>query len=372
MSKPIHLLAPSISRFGGGITEFSRQLATALQFAGFRLHLLGKHDFSKDWNQNRLTGAGSMPTMLRTPYYSMQAVTAALTEHPCEVVSTHLNFGPLARLMKRLTGAPFTLVVHGIDVHPGLSAQRIAALRSADRLIAVSRWTRDQLLALGGIQPDRVTILPNTYDNGRFTVTQRPAHLLERYRIRSDEKIILTVGRLDPGERYKGYDQVLKALPSIRQAFGAIRYMIVGRGADRDRIESLAKELRVDDLVIFTGFVSDAELPDHYRLADVFAMPSTGEGFGIVFLESMGCGTPVLAGNIEGSVDALMDGRLGVLVDPHSTPAVTAGVISLLKREGPAWWYDRPLLSSEVSKTFGRAAFCNRVKALFQLTSCAE
>ena len=94
-------------------------------------------------------------------------------------------------------------------------------------------------------------------------------------------------------------------------------YLIVGSGDDQPRLERLAREAGVGDRVVFAGQVADAELADYFALADVFAMPSTGEGFGIVFLEAAASGLPVIGGNRDGSVDALADGRIGRLVDPR-------------------------------------------------------
>jgi len=94
----------------------------------------------------------------------------------------------------------------------------------------------------------------------------------------------------------------------------------------------------------------------------VFAMPSTGEGFGIVFLEAMACGCPVLAGNCDGSADALADGKLGELVDPVDNSAISSALGRLLRKEGPSFWYQPELLRKEMLKRFGRRVFQNRVR----------
>ena len=113
------------------------------------------------------------------------------------------------------------------------------------------------------------------------------------------------------------------------------------------------------------SLISDVAMAEHYRLADVFAMPSTGEGFGIVFLEAMGSGTPVLGGNQDGSVDALDGGKLGLLVDPTSVDAIADGLIALLKRQGPDLWFEREHLAEAVKATYGREAFRQKVSELF-------
>jgi glycosyltransferase involved in cell wall biosynthesis len=119
----------------------------------------------------------------------------------------------------------------------------------------------------------------------------------------------------------------------------------------------MARSLGVDAAVTLVGFVPDDELADHYRLADVFVMPSTGEGFGIVYVEAMACGTPVLAGDRDGSADALDGGAMGRMVDPGDVRAVAEGVISLLRKEGPPQWFDKIAVRDAVMRRFGRAAF---------------
>ncbi len=361
----VHLWAPGFGGFGGGITAFSRELAQALASRDCDLRLFGKLDVSGTWDGHPLLGADSFPARLQTPTFGLHTLLHALWRRPDWIVSSHLNFGPIAHWAKRIGGCRYALVGHGVDVNADLSPSRLAALRAADLVIVVSAWTRERMIALGGIDPNKIQILPNTYDERRFSVVERPAELVARYGLTPGEKVILTVARLDPGEGYKGYDRVLQALPKICEACGPVRYLIGGKGGDCDRLERIARELGVADRVTFAGFVPDEELADHYRLADVFAMPSTGEGFGIVFLEAMGCGTPVLGGDLDGSVDALDNGRLGLLVDPTSVDDIGVGLISLLRKEGPGMWFDRKQLSAAVHEKYGREAFRKRVAEIF-------
>ena len=363
-----HLWAPNFHGFGGGITAFSRELAAALNQPERNIRLYGKSDPPGNWQDFPLWGAGCLPARWRTAGFAAGVLTAAVRHRPNQIISTHLNFGPVAHLANRVRKIPYTLVAHGIDVHSGLSPQRLIALRHADQIIAVSEWTRQRVLALRGIPGNRVHVLPNTYDDTRFVVGERPEELVRRYQLEKDEKVILTVARLDAEEAYKGYDRVLQALPELVRHCGRVRFLIAGKGNDRQRLEAIARDSGVADRVTFAGFVPDEELADHYRLADVFAMPSTGEGFGIVFLEAMGCGTPVLGGNLDGSVDALDQGRLGLLVDPTSVVAISAGLISLLQRQGAETWFDRRLLSEAVKQTYGRVAFRQRVSELFPVS----
>jgi phosphatidylinositol alpha-1,6-mannosyltransferase len=88
----------------------------------------------------------------------------------------------------------------------------------------------------------------------------------------------------------------------------------------------------LENHVVFAGFVRECEKADHYRLADVFAMPGRGEGFGFVFLEALACGVPVVGSAVDGSREALRDGQLGELVDPADSASVLSGIRRALQK----------------------------------------
>jgi phosphatidylinositol alpha-1,6-mannosyltransferase len=186
------------------------------------------------------------------------------------------------------------------------------------------------LLEWVGIDPARVKILPNTVDT-RFRPGPKPDYLLDRHDVRG-KKVLMTVSRLAGSERYKGHDRVIRTLPRIRADHPEAIYIVIGDGDDRSRLEALAKETGVQKQVHFVGLVPAKELPDYYRLADLLVMPSTGEGFGIVFLEAMACGIDVIGGNSDGSADALCDGALGTLVDPDNCEELASAICAGLER----------------------------------------
>jgi glycosyltransferase involved in cell wall biosynthesis len=253
-------------------------------------------------------------------------------------------------------------------VHDDLPRRTVESLRAADEILAVSQWTRDRVLSLGGIDPERISILPNTVDESRFSVSAKPVRLAERYRIAPDEKVILSVARLDATERYKGYDRLIRCLPRLLKECGPVHFILVGEGEDKARADALAKILGIERYLTLAGFVADEELADHYRIADVFAMPSTGEGFGIVFLEAMSCGTPVIAGNCDGSVDALGNGELGLLIDPENVDEIVDAIKRMIRRDAPQWWFDRDQLHREVVRRFGRTSFRKHLRDLFPVS----
>ncbi|MDZ4787516.1 MAG: glycosyltransferase, partial [Blastochloris sp.] len=130
--------------------------------------------------------------------------------------------------------------------------------------------------------------------------------------------ILLTVARLSSSERYKGHREVIQLLPQLIKTNPNILYHIVGDGDDRLPLAQEVSRLHLENAVHFSGRLSPQALELAYTACDAFVMPSTGEGFGIVYLEALVRGRPVLAGNVDGSVDPLLDGKLGLLADPHN------------------------------------------------------
>jgi glycosyltransferase involved in cell wall biosynthesis len=138
------------------------------------------------------------------------------------------------------------------------------------------------------------------------------------------DKILFTLTRMDATERYKGYDRVLQATALLINEIPDLKYIIGGSydKIEKKKIDELIIELGLKDNVVITGFIPDENLKDYFLMSDVYVMPSYNEGFGIVFIEAMYYGLPVIAGNKDGSVDALLNGKLGTLIDPMDIEAL--------------------------------------------------
>ncbi|MGN7455220.1 glycosyltransferase [Paenibacillus pasadenensis] len=249
------------------------------------------------------------------------------------ILCGHINLLPFAALAKKMTGAKLALIIHGIDAWDPVTRGGTGwALSQLDAVISVSRLTLDRFCGWTGLAGIPSYVLPNSFEPGQFTPGPRPAYLMERYGLQPQDRIVMTLGRLAGQDRRKGFDEVLEALPTLRRQVPRLRYLIVGDGSDRARLEAKAAALGVDDAVVFTGLIAEEEKADHYRLADGFAMPSHGEGFGIVLLEAMACGVPALASSKDGSSEALMHGKLGELIDPADPEQVQGGILRLLSK----------------------------------------
>lgn len=337
-----HLWFPNIFEFKGGIQVYSAFLLDALQAIApaTRYDIFLKHDRRRPPELARRENlcfhcTGIWNLSIRTFVFASQILLYGWLEKPDLIITTHLNFTPAADWLKRRLGIPYWTVAHGVEAWDIKRRRVQRALQNADRILAVSEYTRDRLLQEQKLDPQRISLLPNTFDARRFQILPKPQALLDRYALKAETKIILTVARLDKSERYKGYDNIIAALPLIREKIPNLHYLLVGKGNDRDRIEGLIERFSLQDYVTLAGFVPDEDLLDYYNACDVFAMPSKGEGFGIVYLEALACGKPVLGGNCDGAIDALCGGELGALVNPDSVAEISATLTDILQGTYP-------------------------------------
>jgi glycosyltransferase involved in cell wall biosynthesis len=178
------------------------------------------------------------------------------------------------------------------------------------------------------VPASKAYILPNCVDLARFRSNSADPDLIKRYGL-AGKKVLLTVGRLASGERYKGFDEVFELIPDLSKSCD-VKYIIVGDGDDRERLQVRAERLNITDRVVFAGRIAESEKVAHYNVADVFVMPSSGEGFGIVLIEAAACGLSVIGSCEGGSREALLDGALGTLVAPHDHAELLAAVTQAL------------------------------------------
>ena len=258
--------------------------------------------------------------------YSLISFWVAWRHRPIDIVFCgHVFMAPLAWALARLFGARYWLQTHGVDIWTPQTGLKRAAVEATDLVTAVSRITRRRLLGWTDLDPYRVRVLPNTV---RDVFAPGPAS--DAYRKRLGLRggpMLLTVGRLASTERSKGHEPIFSILPALRTRFPDLVYVIAGDGDDRERLEARARELGFGpETVRFLGYVPDEELPDLYRLADLFVMPSATEGFGIVYLEAAACGLRVLGGAGDGSNDAIQDASVGATVDPDDLNALLTAI----------------------------------------------
>lgn len=335
----VHVLALVTDAFGGygGIARYNRDFLEALALSPLIASVTVLPRLAPD-------PIHALPDKIRqlapesdVVRYSLGALRCAWHMPPRHFIFCgHILMSPLAGILRRLGGKPVWLQVHGIDAWAPPSARVAWGAHSASLVTAVSRHTRQQMLSNWWQGPESaLAVLPNTVGT-EFSPGPKVPGILARHGL-ENRKVILTVSRLSKGDRYKGQDYVIAALAGLKQDHPTAVYVIAGAATkdEQARLSAAAQAFGVADRVIFAGKVGTDELPGYLRSADVFVMPSTKEGFGIVFLEAAACGIPVIAGNRDGSVDALADGAIGTLVDPENTKQIADAIRAAFAR-GPA------------------------------------
>lgn len=269
----------------------------------------------------------------------------------------HINLIPIAVLAKKITGAKLVLHMHGIDAWTPTESRLVNHLiQSIDYFISVSEVTKNRFSNWSKVAKEKGFVLPNTIDFTPFSPGPKDQALMERYKLEDNHYVLMTLGRLAGQDRKKGFDRVLEVLPRVLQERPETRYLIAGHGPDRPRLERLAEELGLREQVIFTGFVDEDKKAAHYRLADLYVMPSEGEGFGLVLLEAMACGIQVMASKTDGSQEALANGKLGTLVNPKDLEEIKEAIINPFKVDH---------IDEKVFDIFSTKTFNNRLNDTF-------
>jgi phosphatidylinositol alpha-1,6-mannosyltransferase len=248
--------------------------------------------------------------------FALAALRAA-GRKPALVIALHPHLAPIVWAM-RARDRKFRSMVftHGIEVWQPLGWPRGAALRRVDLITGPSANTVQHLISEQHLPPGKVQRLPWGLDPEFEARVAAAALLSPPPGFPQTGRIILTVGRWDPAERYKGADTLLAALPRVLKAAPDTALVLVGGGDDRPRLERLARNLGVSEHAHFLHGLTPEQLFACYASCEVFALPSQGEGFGIVFLEAMACAKPVIGGAHGGIPDIVEDGVTGLLV-PH-------------------------------------------------------
>jgi len=365
----LQIWVPELIAREGGIQSYSIELveASAEILGPDRVTVLSKSDDPRAlelWAAGRFLSraTGNISPLIRTLAYGGLLLQEGLQAEPDLVITTHANFSPVARWLFGLRRIPAAVSAHGIEVWDLPPGSTRAGLLAADTILPVSDYTKNRLKNELHLPEDRFQVIPDTFDPLRFSPGPAPASLRERYRLRSADQVLLCVSRLEASENYKGYRQILEVLPSLIRKIPMLKFVLVGRGNDRPNVENQIRRLGLADRVVLAGFVPSQELADHYRMADAFAMPSKREGFGIVYLEAMGCGKRCLGGNKDAAVDALRHGELGILVDPDNLRELEDGLFRLLAGPAPS----PQEIHDRASRYFGRDEFRKKVKALLE------
>src|SRR3989338_5668840 len=278
-----------------------------------------------------------IPFMVAAEFF---AALRIVIKEKIDIVHAHwiVPQGFVAAIIKKITGVRYIATAHAGDVFPLKSGFMKSAarfvLRNSSYCTANSAYTKKNLINIGGT--DRIKIIPMGVDLKRFSSSKSSSSLKKKI---DAKQIILSVGRL---AEKKGIIYLITAMPMILKKFPKAKLVIAGDGSERQSLERKVKEMGVDNNVIFAGNVKNSELPEYYSSSDVFVGPSIitkkgdTEGLGVVFLESIAAGTPVIGSNVGGIPDIIIHGKTGLLVEQKSPQEIADSVIKILSNKNLA------------------------------------
>jgi phosphatidyl-myo-inositol dimannoside synthase len=252
--------------------------------------------------------------------------------HSCDaLLFDHLGLARIQSHLPQSIRRPYGVLLHSVEAWSSLSGDRLAALKGASVRIANSHYTARRISeanpGIGPIDVCHLALDPAVLGQTPVQGPADPNPFLEQIRPES----VLIVGRMLATERHKGHDQMIRAWPRIIREVKGAQLVIVGRGDDVTRLQVCARNAGVDQHVLFTGPVSDRALNGIYRRVGAFAMPSRGEGFGLVYLEAMACALPCIGSTLDAGSEIIRDGETGFLVDPDNEEQLVGSIIRLLK-----------------------------------------
>jgi glycosyltransferase involved in cell wall biosynthesis len=354
MQNRILFLTLKVFSATGGIEKVSRIAGMALHHLGGErgsdLQVFSMHDRQEEVQEKYFPATAFRGFGGRRTAFVLKSIGEG--RRAAVVILSHINLLSVGYAIKKVSpNTKLVLLAHGIEVWEPLPAWKVAMMQTLDKVLPVSAFTRDKIAELYGVKQEKLQVLNNCLDPllppplGR-----RSERLAAKFGISGGDTVLLTLTRLSYRDWYKGYDDVLMALKSLRRSHPGLRYMLIGtcEGPERRRLDRLIRQQGLEGAVIFTGYVPDEELAEHFSVADIYIMPSRKEGFGIVFIEALYYGLPVIAGRVDGSADALAGGALGALVDPDDPGEIRATLQQAL-RSGKA----RVPPPAEVQARFG-------------------
>lgn len=349
----------------GGIEKFNKLFMLALSLlaskAGLEIKFISAYDTKADAtyiNKSKFKGfdKGRIRFTLYTFFKSLSSDI---------IILGHINLSIVGFLIKIVRPQKKVfLIVHGIEVWQKQRYFKKWMLLRADKIISVSDFTKKTIVRNYPEVANNFTIFPNTFDplfNWPKTF-EKPEYLISKYSIKPTDKILLTVSRLEYSEKYKGYDKVFEAIPYLVEEFPTLRYFIVGKSDKTEfaRIQELIVKFKIEKYVNLIGYIPDDELIDHYKMANIFVMPSKKEGFGIVFIEAALCGIQVIGGNKDGSKEALLHGKIGQVINPDDATEIGAAIKHAFKN--PLTVEQKLNQQKLVEENFGFEVYKNRLE----------
>ena len=261
--------------------------------------------------------------------FSLSAIWQGLRSDT--LILTHINLSPVARIIHILNpGCKILLVAHGIEVWKPLKGSKRKICLIADKILCVSRFTKDKMVLLQRVSADKCQVFNNPLDPFMALPPSfdKPRASLKDLHILPTDKVILTLSRITPHETFKGYLQVIEAMSTLGREIPSLKYILAGpiETTEKENILQLLSRHKLEKQVVLTGYIKEEDLSILFLSADLFVLPSKKEGFGLVFIEAMAHGLPVICGNTDGSLDAVRHPAMGTAIDPDDVQALCESI----------------------------------------------
>jgi phosphatidyl-myo-inositol dimannoside synthase len=301
-------------------------------------------------------GLRTRPRLFAKLRFSARLFLKLFRHRPRQIILTHPNLSLVVGAFCWLLGLRFRCMVYYSEVSRPWTGIRRWGLLRADKLLTLSDSMSKRLADIQALPASQFEALPCCVNTDVFCPGPAPETFGSKHK-----PILLTVARLDARDAYKGIDTVLYALPLILQKYPDALYLVIGSGNREIALKGLADRLGVRPNTRFLGSVSSEALPEYYRLADCFVLPSW-EGFGIVYLEALASGTPVVSGDSDGSDAPLQGAKLGWRVPRTNPTAVAKACLEALAGKDPRC--NSAMLRNETKAKFSVEAFQADVERL--------
>ena len=350
MQAPL-LAAISLAPTGGGIAGVARLMWRALRAR---------------WEGARLTtlvdGVRCLPSFGDKARFALTLAGDQVLRRADGVIFDHLALARVEAGIPSRLRVPYAVFVHGVEVWRPLSRRERRVLAGAQVRMANSHYTANRTMEMhpdiGEVAacPLALSDVPHCVDDAAGVTAASGLPPLGSH-------VVLIVGRMSASERYKGHDQLLAAWPAVLAAVPDAQLVVVGQGDDQPRLRRAAARVAGGARIVFTGFVDDDVLDALYRQAAVFALPSRGEGFGLVYLEAMARRVPCIGSVHDAAREVIVDGQTGTLVDQDRNGDLAEAIVALLRDEtlrrrmGDAGY-------RRVVETFGFDRFADRLCGL--------
>lgn len=363
--KPISIMMFSNATVRAGAEEHILELLRGLDRRQFQLHLACPEVLLTQYGKDIPEDVHVTPILLDRLFDMRGAIRLALTLRNQKIGILHCHMfraGLFASPIGRICRVPVILeTTHVRETwRKGWFKSKFVVDRAVghliDRYIAVSEANSKYLIEEKRIPARKVTVIQNGCSMDRVDPKKaHPEGIRESLGFSKSDIVLIVMARLEP---QKGHKILLQALSTVRAEFPNIRLICLGTGALKDELNSLARELKLNEIVRFVGFQTN--VADWLAVADIGVLPSFYEGLPLTAVETLAAGLPLVATAVDGTPEVVLDGKTGLLVPPGD-PAAMAGAIRQLVRQselrqklakaGREWVFQRFTIERQVEQT---------------------